>query len=137
MTTYRRQRKAPPPLWAFVAIPFGLFGILFVVNLFNEDFQRNSRRMNQTVQNEVHAEMELAHAQSEAKRAESRFRSPAGCKHVPSEVAEIQLGMKFNLPEGTDICSEDGTTAEIDENGLVIDIARTANMDVIREWGGW
>ena len=137
MAYTRRQRKPSPPLWAFVAAPFGLFGVLFLVNLNNAEFRENSRRLTQTVQHTVQAEVETSFAEAERIRANARFQSPAGCHHVPAGIGGVREGMRFSLPENSLVCSENGTTGRIDANGFVVDLARTADQDVIREWGGW
>lgn len=137
MTYTRRHRKSSLPLWAFVAAPFGLFGVLFLVNLNNAQFQENSRRLTQTVQHTVQAEMETSFAEAERIRANARFQSPAGCFHVPAGLGGVREGMRFDLPEGTLVCSENGTSGRLNGNGIVVEIARTADQEVIREWGGW
>lgn len=137
MAYSRRQRKPPPPLWAFIAVPFSLFGVLFLLNLNNEQFQENSRRLTQTVQHTVQAEVETSFAEAERIRANARFESPSGCFHVPEAVGGVQEGMRFSLPENTLVCSESGVTGRLNENGMVVDLARTADQEVIRKWGGW
>lgn len=134
MTTYRR-RKSAPPLWGFVAAPLGLFGLLYVVNLFNADFQANSRTLDRITQNTAKAELETAYAEAEQARAIARYESGVCVRSVEDELLD---GQHFpTLEPGTLVCSRTGVTGTVNESRQLTDIARTGNTEVIMKWGGW
>ena len=135
MTTYRRVRRSnPPPLWAFVAVPASIFALLFVINLFNRDFQENSRTLTEISQNSAKAEMESAFAEAEQVRAITRYESGI-CVKAPSP---LEVGQHFpGLTRNSQLCTVDGVTATLDGTLHTIDLARTNNIEVIRTWRGW
>lgn len=134
MTTYRRRKSSAPPLWGFVAVPMGLFGLLYTANLFNADFQANSRTLTEISRNTAGAEMETAYAEAEQARAVARYQNGV-CVQVPNGLVE---GQRFEtLQPGDTVCTNEGVTAKIGADLTAIEIARTSNIEVVRVWRGW
>jgi hypothetical protein len=107
---------------------------LFVVNLFNRDFQENSRTLTEISQNSAKAEMESAFAEAEQVRAITRYESGI-CVKAPSP---LEVGQHFpGLTRNSQLCTVDGVTATLDGTLHTIDLARTNNIEVIRTWRGW
>lgn len=134
MTTYRRRKSSAPPLWGFVAVPMGLFGLLYVANLFNSDFQANSQTLTEISRNSAGAEMEAAYADAEQARAIARYQSGI-CIQVPNGLI---AGQRFGtLQRGDLVCTNDGVSGVIGSDLTVDEIARTSDAAVIRVWRGW
>lgn len=133
MTMYRR-RTSSAPLWGFIAAPVGLFGLLYVINLFNADFQENSRTLTEISRNTAKANMETAFAEAEQTRAIARYQSGV-CIQVPNGLV---AGLSFDdLEPNNFVCTNDGVTATINSQRIATDIARTNDVAVIRTWRGW
>lgn len=129
-----RRRSKSPPLWGFIAAPVGLFGLLYTVNLFNADFQENSKTLTEISRNSAMAEVETAFAEAEQARAISRYQSGV-CVKVPNGLG---AGLSFHSLEPNNlVCTVDGVTGTINRHRVAVDIARTNNQEVIRNWRGW
>lgn len=129
-----RRRSNAPPLWGFIAAPVGLFGLLYTVNLFNADFQENSKTLTEISRNSAMAEVETAFAEAEQVRAISRYESGV-CIKVPTGLV---AGLKFEqLQPNNFVCTTDGVTATINRDLLAFELARTNDQEVIRKWRGW
>jgi hypothetical protein len=129
-----RRRSKTPPLWGFIAAPVGLFGLLYTVNLFNADFQENSKTLTEISRNSAMAEVETAFAEAEQVRAIGRYQSGV-CVKVPNGLV---AGLPFEeLEPNNFVCTVDGVTATINRQRLAVDIARTNNQEAVRNWRGW
>jgi hypothetical protein len=132
--TSRRRRSKALPLWSFIAVPVGLFGLLYTISQFNTEFQENSKTMTETSRNSAMAEVETAFAEAEQVRAISRYQSGV-CIKVPNGLV---AGLKFEeLEPNNFVCTVDGVTGTINRDRVAADIARTNNQEVVRNWRGW
>lgn len=132
--TIRRRRSKALPLWSFIAVPVGLFGLLYTISQFNTEFQENSKTMTETSRNSAMAEVETAFAEAEQVRAISRYESGV-CIKVPTGLV---AGLKFEqLQPNNFVCTTDGVTATINRDLLAFELARTNDQEVIRKWRGW
>ena len=133
MTTVRRRRKAKRfPLWVLWLAPIGMFGVLWLINQSNRDFQANSELMGVSAQHQVRQAIESELAKAQAARAIERYQNGA-CFRTP----EVKEGLIFDLPVGSVVCGPDGTTGAIGANGEVTDLAYTSDTSVVRTFLGW
>jgi hypothetical protein len=133
VTAANRRRKGGMPIWVIPAVPVGLFAGVLMLSQGNQDFQANSAQMGATAQNQIRMGIEQASAEAERARAEGRYQSGV-CIRVQS----VSQGQVYDtLSPGNWVCGMDGSTGQLDKNRAVVDVARTNDQAVIRQFAGW
>lgn len=130
--TYANRRRFNP----LYVLP--VIGLVFAAGFVGQQLD-GSKAQRQDLQRytanaAVDLELEAARAEAEAQVAISRYQSG----HCLLSGHELQPGMAIaNVNPGQQICDRQGTTAITDENGILINFARTNDQTVVREFLGW
>ena len=117
-------------------------GLLLVVgavhSLMDADRQERQALARDTAETAVRERLETAQAEARDRLAVTRYQG--ACTYIPE--AQLVPGLVLvgpggqPLPDGTAVCDAFGTTAVIAE-GVTADLARTADLSIVRQFLGW
>ena len=118
-----------------MVVPVLFLGIGIVSTQTSSESQINSQLLNDAINAQVVTDLEMSATSASAGLAETRY-TGGTCLRVHDSV-EIKAGQEYELIEGQQICDRFGGTARIDKHGKAVQIARTNDKEVIREFLGW